>query len=105
MLDRGINIRFPAGVATKHASDNFFAGESCKGEGTNELLGGVRHDDLNANAAVLQQTNNLSGFIGGNAATDSQGDFHKRAASDELRATRFTVRCRPRSQRITTSEQ
>jgi hypothetical protein len=31
---------------------------------------------LNADAAVLQQANNFSGFIGGDPAADSQGDFH-----------------------------
>jgi hypothetical protein len=31
---------------------------------------------LNANAAVLQQADNLSGFVSGDPAADSKGNLH-----------------------------
>ena len=60
----------------KHVGDDFFAGERGKGERANKLLRALGHDDLHADAAVLQQADNFRRLVGRNAATDSERNFH-----------------------------
>src|SRR5579872_2389059 len=76
MLDRGIDIRMLVCARSEHVGDNFFARECRKGEGPDELLGGVGHDDLYPDATVLQQANNFRRLICRNSATDAESDFH-----------------------------
>ena len=61
----------------EHVGDDFFAGESGKGERPDKLLRGVGHDDLHADAAVLQQAHNFRRLIGRNSAADAESDFHR----------------------------
>ena len=63
-------------AGSEHAGDDFFSGEGSEGEGLNELLGGAGHDDLHADAAILQQADNFGGFVGCDSAGDAEGDFH-----------------------------
>ena len=60
----------------EHAGNDFFSGERGEGERTYKLLGGARHDDLHADAAVLQQADNFRRFVGRDAAGDAERDFH-----------------------------
>ena len=81
VLDRRINVRFGAGIAVEHAGYNFFSGKCREGKRTNELLGGVGHNDLNANAAVLQQADNFGGFVCRDATANSKRNFHLASSS------------------------
>jgi hypothetical protein len=75
VLDGRIQIRFlPA--RGKHSCDDFFSGKGSEGEGADELLSGAGHDDLHADAAILQQANDFGGLIGCDAAGDTEGDLH-----------------------------
>src|SRR5439155_10727779 len=77
VLDCGINVRLRAGVRRKHAGDNFFTGEGGKSERANKLLSRGSHYDLNADAPLLKQTDDLGSFVCCNAATDSECNFHE----------------------------
>ena len=81
VLDGRVNVGLAAGRLGKHSSDDFFSGQSSEGERSNKLLSGSGHDDLHANAAVLQQADNFGGFVCGNSAADSKGNFHRIVAS------------------------
>ena len=76
VFNRRINIGRVLFPRRKHPGNNFFSGESGEGEGTYELLGGARHDHLHADAAILQQTNNLGRLVGCNSAADAKSYLH-----------------------------
>ena len=76
MLDGGINIRLVFLAGREHASNDFLSGERSECEGLDELLGGVGHDDLHANATVLQQTQHFRCFVRRDSAGDAEGDLH-----------------------------
>jgi len=59
VLDGRVNVRSLLFAGRKHSGNHFFAGERGEGERANELLGRARHDDLHANATVLQEAHNL----------------------------------------------
>ena len=60
----------------KHSSDNFLSGKRGEGEGTHKFLRGLGHDDLHADAAVLQKADDFGGLISSDAAGDAEGDLH-----------------------------
>src|SRR5712691_3404098 len=81
VLDSGVDVggllfsgREHAG--REHSCNHFLAGERSEGERANELLGGAGHDDLHANAAVLQEPYNLGCFVSGDSAGDSESNLH-----------------------------
>jgi hypothetical protein len=76
VLDGGIEIRFGPITRREHAGDNFFSGERGEGKGTNELLGGAGHHDLDADPSILQQADDFCRFVGCDAAGDTQSNFH-----------------------------
>ena len=76
VLDRRIDVWLGTGIMVEHAGNDLFSRERGESEGPNELLRGARHNHLNADALVLQETNNLGRFVGGNTAANSKGDFH-----------------------------
>src|SRR5512141_3227073 len=88
MLDGGIDIWLSSGFPAKHASDDFLSRECGESERPNKLLARVRHDDLDTDASILQEANDFSGFVCGDAAADCKCDFHteQRAESCEQRA-------------------
>ena len=69
---------------SEQVGDDFFSGESGEGERTNELLGGAGHDDLHADAAVLEQADDLRRLVGCNATGDAESDFHSRKSSGNV---------------------
>ena len=74
-----LNGRFDVGlrfVRAEQVGNDFFAGERCEGERTNELLRGAGHHDLHAKAAILQQADDLRRLVGRDPTGDTQGDFH-----------------------------
>ena len=76
VLDGGIDVGRMLLAGSEHAGDDFFSGERGEGEGANELLGGAGHDDLHANAAVLQQADDFRRLVGCNPAGNAEGDLH-----------------------------
>ena len=78
MLDRRIDVGLGILVAagSKHVGDDLFTGERGKSQGANKLLCPAGHDDLHADAAVLQQADNFRRLIGCDAAADSERNFH-----------------------------
>ena len=81
MFNCRIYIRLGTGIVVEHAGNYFFTGKRCEGKRTNELLGGVGHYDLNANAAVLQQADNFGGFVCRDATANSKRNFHLASSS------------------------
>ncbi len=86
MLDGRVDVGLGIFVARgEHIGDDFFAGERGKGERANKLLRPLGHDDLHADAAVLQQANDFRRLVGRNPAADSECNFHELSvSSDEL---------------------
>ncbi len=60
----------------EHPSDNFFSGKRREGERTKKFLGGARHYDLHADAAILQQADNFGSLVSRNAASHTQSNLH-----------------------------
>ena len=75
VLDGGVEIGL-LGRRAEHAGDDLLAGKSGEGEGADKLLRRGGHDDLHARSAILQLANDFGGFVGGDAAGDTQGDLH-----------------------------
>ena len=81
VLDGRINIRLNVAAAIaltsgEHVGNDFFAGKCGKGQRPHEFLRSPSHDDLNPDAAFLQQADNLCRLVRCNAATNSEGYFH-----------------------------
>ncbi len=76
VLDGGVDVRGMLFSLREHAGNDFFAGECGEGERANKLLGGAGHDDLHANAAVLQEPYNLGCLVSRDAAGDSESNLH-----------------------------
>ena len=68
----------------EHIGDDFFSGERCKGERTNKFLRGASHDDLHANAAVLQQAHNFCRLVGRDSAGNAESNLHRNGARYSL---------------------
>ncbi len=76
VLDGGIDVGLVFLAGREHAGNDFFSGERGEGKRLDELLGGAGHDDLHADATVLQQTQNFSCFVRCDSAGDAEGDLH-----------------------------
>ena len=76
VLDGGVDVGLMLFAGREHAGDDFFSGESGEGERADELLGGAGHDDLHADAAVLQQADDFRGLISCDSAGDAESDLH-----------------------------
>ena len=60
----------------EHFCNDLFARKRGEGQGTHKLLRSGGHNNLNANAAVLQASRNLSSLVCSDSARNSQCDFH-----------------------------
>ncbi len=76
VLDGRVDVGSVLFARREHSGNHFFAGERGEGKRTNKLLSRARHDDLHANAAVLQQPHNFGCLVSGDAARYSKSNFH-----------------------------
>ena len=75
VVDGGVEIRLLA-PRLPQASNDLLTRERRKRKRTHKLLGSSGHDDLYADAGVLQQANDFARFVRGDAATHSESDLH-----------------------------
>ena len=94
MFDGGIDIGGMLFAGREHSCNYFFAGECCKGKGTNKFLRRSRHDHLHTNAAVLQQADNLRRLVSRNTTRHSQSNFHRLLPPAPERHTGLATRIR-----------
>ena len=69
----------------EHARDDFFAGKGGKGERAHEFLRGLGHDDLYADFAILQQTDDFRCFVGCDPAAYAKSYLHGVRSLDDSR--------------------
>ncbi len=75
VLDRRVEVRL-LGVRPEQSGDDLLAGQRREGQRAHELLCRCGHDDLHAHSPVLQETNHLGRFVGGDAAAHAQSNSH-----------------------------
>ena len=76
MLNRRVDVGLLV-AGSEHVGNNLLSGEGCEGERPDEFLSGVGHDDLYADAPILQHAHNFSRLVRRNPAADAEGNFHR----------------------------